>query len=131
MTFGDWIETVRLAWELLGGAAMVLAAILSWSMRSVLRQMVSKAELQQHVAAHDEAHDELDGRLSSGDVRFARIEEQLKHLPQRSDIDRLMASIADLSASLRKVEAEVRGVNSSVEGVRTTVNMLVKNELEG
>lgn len=131
MTFGDWIDTVRLVWELLGGVAMVLAATLSWSMRAMLRQMVSKAELQRHVAEHDEAHEELKGRLSEGDVRFARIEEQLKHLPQRGDIERLMASIGELSASLRKVEAEVRGVNSAVEGVRTTVNMLVKNELEG
>lgn len=128
---GDTIEALRLGWEVLGGLAMLLSAVLAWSMRAVLRQMVSKEELQRHVEDHVEEHKDLDKQLGDGEVRFARIEEQLKHLPQRSDIEGLTRSVAAVANSVAEIAGKIQGVNDSVNALRNTVNMLVKNELEG
>ncbi|MDA8230358.1 MAG: DUF2730 family protein [Magnetospirillum sp.] len=131
MTHADWIDLARLAWEVIGGIAVLLCTILTWSLRTVLRQMATKSDLQAHKAEHAAEHDDVNRALAEGDVRFAKIETTLAHLPQRADIDSLAKAIAELGATTQRVAAKMDGVIGNIGALQTTVNMLVRNELEG
>jgi septal ring factor EnvC (AmiA/AmiB activator) len=81
--------------------------------------------------AHEVEHRETEKRLKDLESHYTRIDERLRHLPSRADIDSLGRQIADLTSLVRKVEADVKGVGGSIQSLETRVNMLYRNELEG
>lgn len=123
-THSDWIEMLRLGWEVLAAIAVVIFGVMNRNLRSALQVMATKAELTAHKDDHDEEHRVLDNRLADGDVRFARIETTLNHLPTRQDLDGINALLGKISENLARVDA-------TVTELKVSTRQLVQNELAG
>jgi len=137
----EWLDktTIELGIAILSG--LLLPAAVFWGQkyfasRSAMNHVSSalNAYIADHKKAHlesEEEHRRNEGRIDQLESQFTRIDERLKYMPSRADLDGLSRSIGDLTSLVRKVEAEVKGVTGSVNTLQTTVNMLVKNELSG
>ncbi|MBI2235397.1 MAG: DUF2730 family protein [Magnetospirillum sp.] len=95
-----------------------------WIMWSLSKKFVPKADFDTFRSSHEEQHDELDEQLKEGELRFARLDERLGHLPTKDDLVGLRINIERLSGDIRVATAVLR----KVEG---PVDLVVENAMNG
>lgn len=131
----DWIEWVKM----LAPAALtvIVAPLVRWSVKRGVGDQISEAlaPMREDIAVYREGHAQTHAaiaeRLHDGEVRFARLDTTLGHLPTREDMEAVSNVLAIMRADLSGLAATSDGIRGAVAGLQETVNMLVKNEIQG
>ncbi|MBN2752600.1 MAG: DUF2730 family protein [Rhodospirillaceae bacterium] len=131
----DWLDWLKLVGPAL--LSVIVLPVLRWSIkRGIDEQVISavapiKAAQVDFQKFHTEEHKILDRRLQEGEVRFAKTEAALQHLPTKEDLEDLNRSLATVHSGLAGLAATMDGMRGAVTGLQETVNMLVQNEIKG
>ena len=62
---------------------------------------------------------DMDGRMDKQEVRMARTEERIAHLPTRESIGKLHARLDELQKSSARQGGELRGIHTAVDRIQT------------
>jgi replicative DNA helicase len=117
----DFLQGVLRWWPLISTGFTLLFAWILWSMG---QRFASKEDLSI-------TEKQIENKVMQVDTRLIRVEEAVKHVPERDDVQRILEAMAEQSAAVSGLAAQISGVQTHISALTTTVNMLVKNELEG
>lgn len=126
----NWADWVGLAFKVAGALATVLSLVFGWALWSLRREVVTRRDFAAWSEVHEKEHSDLEKRLADGDVRFARLETTLAHLPTRADMEDLRVEVTRVSGAVTTVGATIDQVATSINALSEQVQMLVSHHIK-
>lgn len=118
-----WIALVALLFSIVGPGVV-------WFFRSTAKDEIEsaiEAVEKRNIDAHRERKVELSSvkdTVIDHDRRIIRVEEAIKALPTKRDIDRLTDSVANMAGDMKKLAADVHALNASLDRTERAVGVI-------
>lgn len=125
-SFADW---VGIAFKVAAALAVVLSVVFGWALWSLRREVVTRQDFADWAKTHEDEHERLEDRLSDGDVRFARMETTLEHLPTKSDVEKVRSEVGQVAGAVQALSAGMDGLTRAVGSIGEQFNMLLQNHV--
>ncbi|CUW41126.1 conserved protein of unknown function (Bacteriophage Mu, Gp25 5-119) [Magnetospirillum sp. XM-1] len=109
---------------------VIVQGVLAWVLWSMRHQFVLQDEFESYKTDHDTDHGEIDAKLAAGKNQFTRIESELKHLPNRGDIDELKAQLHQVDKGLVRLTGSVNVVAAKLGAVEKPVDLMMRHAIE-
>lgn len=123
------IEAILKYWPVLLVLLNGFTAWLAWSLRQLARREVS-VEVSAAIAPLLRADAKLAEDVDEQGERLVALEESVKHLPRREDIDKLTAAVAAVDKALAAQRATLDAVQASGRATQDSVDRLYRFFLE-
>lgn len=109
----NW-EAAGVYWDVAQWVVTALVGLYAWI---TSRQRATQAQIGELAAATDK-------RLTTHAERIVRIEEQMRHLPEDSEIKGLTDRVAEIHGDLKAVSAELKGLNNVTKIMQRQVEIM-------
>lgn len=127
MDTGNWAEWTGVALQVAGATAIPAFGAAMWAIR---RAMVTRQDFADWAKDHEVEHEHLEDRLAAGEVRFARVETTLEHLPTKGDVDEVRTQVGRVEGAVQALTAGVEGLTRAVGSMGDQLNILLSTHIK-